>query len=250
VFRQRDNDFLDILNSIRENKLEYGVLEKLNKRHAEAGNESEDDGITLCTTNAIADSKNINMLKRINAFEFVYEAEVIKIKETDNKWDNEYPADKIITLKKGARVMMLVNDREGRWVNGTIGVISKLSNDGITVEINNVSYDINRHVWETIDYVYDREKDELKKETTETFSQYPVMLAWAITIHKSQGKTFDKVIINLGGRAFAHGQTYVALSRCKTLNGIKLVRDVEPKDIIVDDMIVRFTREVKENCNI
>jgi hypothetical protein len=238
---------LDILNSIRENNVDDGVLKTLNNQHAKETDDNADNGIVLCTRKAAAEYRNKTMLENITSKEIIYNAAISGVFEKE-EWKNAYPAAKTLALKKGARVMMLVNDKDGKWVNGTIGVIGKLSDDEIVVEINNIPYTINRHVWEAIDYIYDREQDELLKKVTGTFTQFLLMLAWAITIHKSQGKTFDKVMIDLGKRpAFAHGQTYVALSRCKTLSGIKLVREVERKDIIVDDEVVRFIKEIAGN---
>jgi len=247
VFRQKDNEFIDLLNSIRENKINEDTLDILNKQFNVSLDNFEDNRITLCTRKGTVQNKNKNMLAKLQTTQLKFDAEVagsfLKMKPED------YPAEKELTLKQGSQIMMLVNDKEGRWVNGSIGIITKLSKDNIVVNINNIKYTINKNIWETIDYEYDKEMDKLKTIKTGVFIQYPIMLAWAITIHKSQGKTFEKVNIDLDSGAFAHGQTYVALSRCKTLEGIMLKRPVIRKDIIVDDEVTKFINEMNKRLD-
>jgi len=244
VFRQKDNDFISLLNSIRENKVNENTLDTLNRQYGESADGNEGNKIMLCTRKGAAQDRNKFMLGKLKTPPAVFEADLSGSFLKMNP--NDYPAEKRLTLKEGAQVMMLVNDKEEKWVNGTIGKITGLSENKITVEINGIRYGVNKHAWETIDYVYDRDLDALMTNITGTFLQYPLMLAWAITVHKSQGKTFDSVEIDLGSGAFAHGQTYVALSRCKTLKGITLKRPVRRKDIIVDAEVTAFIKDMNK----
>ena len=250
VFRQNDNDFINLLNSIRENKIDENTLDTLNKQYNNSTENDEDNRIMLCTRKGTAQNRNKNMLAKLQTPSITFSAEVTG--SFTNVKSEDYPAEKELILKQGSQVMILVNDKEGRWVNGTIGIITDLSKDKIVIEINNIQYTINKNIWEAIDYEYDKELDILKTIKTGEFVQYPLILAWAITIHKSQGETFEKVTIDLDNGAFAHGQTYVALSRCKTLEGIILQRPVRRKDIIVDDEVTMFINKMNrilENKN-
>ena len=130
-----------------------------------------------------------------------------------------------------------------RWVNGTLGIIKSLADNSVEVSIDNVTYSVDRASWEVVDYQYNKKDNKIDVVVTGSFSQYPLKPAWAITIHKSQGQTFDRVNIHLGNGAFTHGQTYVALSRCTSLNGITLKTKIRPKDVIVDPKVSRFAFE-------
>jgi GTPase SAR1 family protein len=244
IFRQKDDDtFIDILNAIREKNITGDILDQLNSRYCEGLEDAGENEIMLCTTNRRVDEINRKKMDALHTKEFRYEAFVTGVFESEIR-GKDYPVEKSLKLKKGAQVMMIKNDKDGRWVNGSIGIIKKLSGDLIDVELHGTAFTINRELWEAVDYEYDEEKDTLNTNVTGTYSQYPLRPAWAITIHKSQGKTFEKVIIDLGGGAFAHGQTYVALSRCKTLNGIKLKKQINRKDIILDDKVIHFINEM------
>jgi hypothetical protein len=246
VFRQKDNDFINLLNLIRENRINGNTLDVLNRQYSTCI-DNDDNKIMLCSRKSTVQNRNKIKLNKLQTLSMVFNAEVtgtfLKIKPDD------YPAEKELTLKEGSQIMMLVNDKEGKWVNGSIGIIKSLLENKIIVEINNIHYTVNKNTWETIDYIYDKDLDVLTTKTTGTFTQYPLMLAWAITIHKSQGKTFDSVIIDLDSGAFAHGQTYVALSRCKTLEGITLKRLIREKDIIVDDEVTVFINEMNRRLS-
>jgi ATP-dependent exoDNAse (exonuclease V) alpha subunit len=250
IFRQKDDDtFIDILNAIRERSLTDDVLGQLNSRYYEGLEDTDDNEILLCATNRMVDEINKKKMDELPTKEFRYEASVTGVFESEIR-GKDYPVEKSLKLKEGAQVMMIKNDKDGRWVNGSIGIIKRLADDLIDVEIHGTTFTVNREIWEAVDYEYDEEKDILNTNVTGTYSQYPLRPAWAITIHKSQGKTFEKVIIDLGGGAFAHGQTYVALSRCKTLNGIKLKKRINRKDIILDDKVIHFINDMNHKIEL
>jgi hypothetical protein len=240
VFRQRsDFKFLEILNAIREGKITDELLSKLNERHFPIIEETVEREIVLGATNSIVEELNKRKMDELPTEEFVYCAELSGVFEFLVS-EKDYPVEKNLILKEGAQVMMVKNDKIGRWVNGTIGVVKSLADNSIVVDIDGTDFDVGKESWEAIDYEYDPVNDKLDTKPIGEYRQYPIKLAWAITIHKSQGKTFEKIIIDLGGGAFAHGQTYVALSRCKTLNGIRLKQPIKRKDLILDDRVVRF----------
>jgi ATP-dependent exoDNAse (exonuclease V) alpha subunit len=244
IFRQKDdNQFITILNAIREKNIPDELLNQLNERYFEKIEERNGNEIILCTTNAIVNNINNRKMNALTTKQFLYKATVSGIFESEIGEKN-YPAEKELVLKENAQVMMIKNDKDGRWVNGTIGIIKKLAHNKIDVKIHGTIFTINKETWEAVNYEYDEEEDELKTIIVGTYTQYPVKAAWAITVHKSQGKTFDHVIIDLGSGAFAHGQTYVALSRCKTLQGIRLKRPIQRRDIILDDKVIHFINEM------
>ena len=238
IFRQDDQGFINILNNIREKKHDQSNLNIINSKFEI--NDDKTDGITLCVYNGDANKKNLVNLNNLQTKSYRYDA-ILSGSYLDAKDEKQYPADRILELKVGAQIMMLENDLKGRWFNGTLGIINYLDNNVIKVTIKKESHTINRRKWEAFDYEYDQDTGKLKKIIIGIFDQFPVTLAWAITIHKSQGKTFDNIIVNLGTGAFVHGQVYVALSRCRTLNGITvIIKKIENKDIIVDNDVVNF----------
>jgi ATP-dependent exoDNAse (exonuclease V) alpha subunit len=155
-----------------------------------------------------------------------------------------YPTEAALKLKIGARVMLLKNDPARKYVNGTVGTVATIEEESITVRLNGSEkvevVEVSQHEWEVLKYTTDPKTKLIKTEVTGTFIQFPIRLAWAITIHKSQGKTFDKVMLDLQGGAFEHGQTYVALSRCRSLDGLVLKYPVKYRDILIDDRITDF----------
>jgi ATP-dependent DNA helicase PIF1 len=238
IYRQTDNKFINILNSIRENKIDNILLSSLNTMVAHSTEDNLfEEFITLTPTNNAASIINNNFLSKINEREFVIQAEIRgRFNESD------YPTDYELKLKKGARVMLLKNDPDKRWVNGTICKISSVGDDRVSIDIDNHSYELKREVWDKIEYYFDRKDNKIDERVIGSFIQFPLRLAWAITIHKSQGHTLSKVFIDLGEGAFAHGQTYVALSRCTSLDGIRLKRPVYKKDVIFDPKIFEYSK--------
>jgi len=246
VYRQSNQAFITILNEIRENRLSDASRQSLNKRYMPDQLPGEKDGyITLTTHNASADRINDQKLTAMKSTVFTFEAEV-----SGTFPEYAYPADELLTLKTGAQVMFVKNDSSSKkeFYNGKIGTITEMDDEVIEVQCEGESSPIvvNRERWENITYTLNEETKEIEEEVLGSFSQYPLRLAWAITIHKSQGLTFEKAVIDAGS-SFAHGQTYVALSRCKTLEGIVLSSKITPSGIICDQSVNHYTKEIEEN---
>ncbi|MCU0650798.1 MAG: DEAD/DEAH box helicase [Candidatus Omnitrophica bacterium] len=241
IFRQTDPRFIDLLNNIRDNRYCLHDFTLLNSRVSRRESKESAGHITLTTTNRDAGSINHRRLSELSTGLFEYEAEV------DGDFDSAfYPTDSILRLKVGSQVMMLKNDPEKRWVNGSIGTICALLSNSISVNIDGKAYPVEPAEWNKIVYEYNKQEDKIEESIVGAFRQYPVKLAWAVTIHKSQGQTFDNVVIDLGNGAFAHGQVYVALSRCTSLAGITLRRPVRQQDIVFDSRIHEFHNNLKE----
>ena len=259
IFRQKDEAFIRVLNNVRVNKTGFEEFVTLNSKYKDNVELPGKGQIFLTTTNKNADKINKQELEKLDGKTYVYKAMLegtlkSKFDQLEKKWRHKeinnvefltriekvFPTQVILKLKVGAQIMMLKNDSTNRWVNGSVGTIKKLERDKIIVEIDNRICRVEREEWEEIDYKYDSRKKELTHTTKGKFSQFPLKLAWAITIHKSQGKTFDNIILDLGSGAFVYGQTYVALSRCRTLEGIVLNRQIQPTDIFADPKIVSY----------
>jgi ATP-dependent DNA helicase PIF1 len=239
VYRQESRHFLRLLEAIRVEEIDEDDLEDLNERYDPGFSETE-GYITLCARNATADKINRSELERLSSLEYVFSAKV------EGMFDpNLFPTESVLKLRKGAQVMFVKNDiTEKKYVNGTIGTITYLDDDTIIVTTEEEQgkkrkIEVPLSDWEIIRYKAN-ERGEIETEVIGSFKQYPLKLAWAITIHKSQGKTFDKVLLDLGGGAFEHGQLYVALSRCRTLEGIVLRQRLRRQDAITDMRIVEF----------
>ena len=236
VHRQKDEEFLNILNSIRENKISNETLAALNSRVHAYPDTGREDVIRLTTHNAQADAVNSRKLEALEEEAVQFAAEI-----NGDFPENSYPADEILTLKKGAQVMFIRNDTEGEYYNGKIGVVEDIG-PGDIVTVKDTTGDLITVTpcdWENTQYVLDEESKEIKPDIIGTFRQIPLRIAWAITIHKSQGLTFDKVIIDAGA-AFAFGQVYVALSRCRTLEGISLDSPIRISTIYSDMHVADF----------
>ena len=239
VYRQNDPDFIDLLDSIRLNRAEEFELKKLNARVDRYFEPIRDDlYVTLCTRNNIASGINESELNKLQGNEIVFSGKV-----EDDFSDKNLPTDLHLVLKVGAQVIFIKNSASGKWVNGTIAKIHSVSDDKIEVQLQNGEIEeVKKEVWENKRYKWDGSTRKIKSEVIGRFTQFPMKLAWAITIHKSQGLTFDKMILELGGGTFAHGQLYVALSRCRSLEGMVLREPIKKRDIIIDDRVIDFAR--------
>ncbi len=243
VYRQTDAGFLSLLNSVREGHVTPDVLAKLNERYVPNYRPTPNDGaIQLVTHNWQAHQINQGELNTLPSQPFSYRAEVKgKFPELS------YPTEETLVLKQGAQVMFVKNDAEKRYFNGMIGHVTLISEKGFRVRPDQkgaAEIDVPIETWENTRYVLNNDTQEIEEVTEGTFQQYPVKLAWAITIHKSQGLTFDRVVINAAG-AFAHGQTYVALSRCRTLEGITLTSPIPASAVIADSHIDAFNADMR-----
>ncbi|MGO1735387.1 MAG: ATP-dependent DNA helicase [Leucobacter sp.] len=237
VHRQRDDRFKQILGAVRHGEVTVDMAEDLNSAGVRP---APDDVITLATTNAVVNRINQARLEGIGGRSLRAVADI-----NGEFRENMYPADEVLEIKPGAQVMFLRNDPDGRWVNGTIGVVSRVPGT-VWVEVGDEEFEVEPTTWERYRYRYDAESKKLEKEVVAEFEQFPLRLAWAVTIHKSQGHTYDSAIIDLGPRAFTAGQTYVALSRVRTLEGLFLRRPLQPRDVIVDPNVERFMRGREE----
>lgn len=239
VFRQQNEDFVRLLNEVRENRLTAEGREMLNSRYQPHFRNTEDNfHITLTTHNHTADALNEQQLAGLRGQTFTFKAQIIK-----EFPENNYPTDETLTLKEGARVMFIRNDDQTprRFYNGKIGLVQSIEDDGITVSCDDGDIKVGRMEWKNIRYREDEQTGKISEETLGVFVQYPLRLAWAVTIHKSQGLTFDRVIID-AARAFASGQVYVALSRCRTLEGIVLSTPLQNVALANDPQVIQYTR--------
>ncbi len=240
IYRQHDEEFIAILNAIRNNTVTEEQLELLNQRCVPDFEPPLDSFyVHLTTTNKLADEINYRQLAKLRSQPYLFSASI------KGEFREEYiPTAVELRVKIGAQIMMVNNDPDGRWVNGSIGKIIDVVEDEknghiIVVELSDGAIvEVTPYTWEIFRLFV--EDEQLKSEVIGRFTQYPLMLAWAVTIHKSQGKTFDMVIIDIGRGAFAHGQTYVALSRCTTLDGIVLKKPILKKHIWTDYKVVKF----------
>jgi hypothetical protein len=246
VFRQQDDHFISILNQVRENRLDKSSLDLLNQRYLPDFQPNENEGyITLCTHNAQAKRINDNKLQSLDGEEYCFEAQI-----EGSFQEYSYPTEFELIVKEGAQVMFVKNDtsQEKLFYNGKIGKITRIEKEMIFVLCPGDEKEIavSRLVWENIKYSLKEDSNEITEETEGTFTQYPLRLAWAITIHKSQGLTFERAIIDAQS-SFAHGQVYVALSRCKTFEGMVLSKPISHHSIINDHTIKGFTDRIQQN---
>jgi ATP-dependent DNA helicase PIF1 len=261
IFRQKDENFKHILNAIRVGQATQEMLDEINT----AGNRwpSHDDVIRLATINNQVNAVNQSRLARIDVQSKTFHA--IYGEGDQRAFGNALPAEAVIELKVGAQVMFIKNDdgnkraKDGtvlkRWVNGTIGRVVELpSSGGVVVEVEGERLEVGLSTWEKVRYEIEDEFDEATGKVKEVlvavpvaeFRQIPLRLAWAVTVHKSQGQTYDEVQIDMGSGAFSPGQTYVALSRVRSLEGLYLTRAIRMNDIMVDPNVLRFMSGVRE----
>ena len=241
IFRQSDNKFINLLNKIRLNKVQNSDLSILNDRLINS-EQIPKETIVLAPTNRKVDDINNTNLYRLSTPSFNYKA-IIK-----GSWkEKDHPVKKEIILKVGAQVMITKNDTDEpkRWVNGTLGEIVFLTKDKIKIKIKEKTFILGKTKWDKYKHVLNGEK--VSRIPDGSFIQFPLKLAWATTIHKAQGQTFDKVTIDLDTGNFAHGQTYVALSRAKSLEGISLLKKIQKKDIIFDARVLEFIGQKLES---
>lgn len=245
VYRQTDPAFIGVLDHIRNNTLEAADLQQLNTRYGVADNTDDKDlYITLATRRDNVDYINSHKLAELPGEPVTFHGKV-----TGEFPDSSLPTSLDLTLKPGAQIIFVKNDFEKRWVNGTIGVVAGFDLEEEILYIttdDGKECDVKPETWRNIRYTYNEQKKQIEEEELGTFSQFPVRLAWAITIHKSQGLTFARAVIDLSGGVFAGGQTYVALSRCTSLEGIRLKKPVSRADVFVRPEIVNFAKRF--NC--
>lgn len=244
VYRQKDEKFLDILNEIRDGEIGDIDFETLNERYIPDFEPTDEPYVYLTSHNRMADEINQKKLAELSGKTYSYKAEIV-----GNFNENQYPNDEVLDLKVGAQIMFIRNDASGerRYFNGKLAEVVDLDEKEITVIIDgdDENYVLKKEVWEQKKYSLDAEKN-ITEDVLGSFKQYPIRLAWAVTIHKSQGLTFDRLIID-AGKSFASGQVYVALSRCRTLEGIILKSKITPEVIFADRRVSKFQDETHAN---
>lgn len=242
IYRQSEQKFVGLLNRIRNKE---ATEEDINSLNMQVISESDclDNFIILTSINEQANRINQAKLDQIDGPTYTFRS------TRQGNFAPQYaPADDTIFLKTGARVMLLNNDTQDRWINGTIGTLYRVEGGVAYVKIDNGDVEkVEPFTWKSFKTVFNQDKKALETEEVGSFKQLPLKLAWAITIHKSQGKTFDKVAIDFGRGAFAHGQTYVALSRCTNFSGIKLLRPITGDSIIMDNRVVTFLENLRQS---
>ncbi len=238
IFRQRDPEFINFLNLVRTGNITSDDLRPLNKNVTDSLN---DKHVTLTTTNRVAQGINDQHLAEIDSKLFQFNAAVEGDFPTLGK---SLPIELELKLKSGARVMFVKNDKGKQWLNGTLGTVKEVDENMIKIKIDDAEggkvVEVGKEEWENIKYEYDAEKRQVEGKVLGKLIQYPVRLAWAITIHKSQGMTFNNINLDFSKSPFAHGQTYVALSRSRSMKGISLTQEIWPNDVIVDEDINNF----------
>jgi len=246
VHRQSDGKFIMHLNKFRNYEIRNEDIEYFNERFYPSFIPNMNDFVMMLTsTNYVANTEN---QRRIN--QLPYTSHWFKAKIDGDFSEDKYPTLEILELKRSAQVMFVKNDSNEngrRWVNGTIGKVNFIKNDFIEVELaNGETYEVYKELWENRKFQWDNNKKEITSKIIGTFEQFPLKLAWAITIHKSQGLSFDKVNIDLGRGAFVNGQLYTALSRCRTIEGLTLKKKINRNDIIADNRLIEFSKCVEK----
>lgn len=241
IFRQRDPEFTSMLNSIRVAENLHEVIPRINDSCASV--ESDNSIITLSCTNAVADQINIAEQLKLPGDPITYEGTIIGKFVVE---EERLPSPLNLELKLGAQVMFTKNDETRRWVNGSLGRVVELLEGTVKVELltdtQGIVYDVQPVAWDSYKYEYDKILDKIVPVISGRYVQFPLMLAWAVTIHKSQGKTLERVRVDLGKGAFASGQVYVALSRCRSLSDITLTRPIKVSEVKCDPLILRFNQ--------
>ena len=234
IYRQKDNTFIDILNAVRSGDLTQKIIDKLNE--LTNNKPAEDHSIKLVTTNDLARTVNNSEMRKLPGEPKKYTGQI-----TGDFKEKSTPTDIELLLKEGSRVMLLNNDKKGRWVNGDVGNIISLDENSVRVKFDDNTYDdVDLNEWDNIKFIYNEETRKIEPEITGKFIQLPIKLAWAVTIHKSQGKTYNYVHIDFGRGTFAPGQAYVALSRCTSIEGLTFEAPMMINDILTDDNVKQF----------
>ena len=247
IYRQTDTNFIELLDRVRLNKATRDDFDLLNSRVDRTAScfETEEEGsfgITLASRRDVVSAINKEKMESIDHEEVVYEGEI-----KDDFPEKILPTDLSLALKVDAQVMLIRNDKEKRWVNGTLAKIKELKPNEITIELEDGRIvAVEKETWENINYSYDEKARKVKEEVIGRFTQYPLKAAWALTIHNSQGLTFNKVNIDMEGGAFSAGQTYVALSRCRSIDGLSFVSPVRRCDVIVSKGASDFSQQFND----
>jgi len=241
IYRQSEEKFIKLLNNIRNNEMSAFDVELLQERFKADKRNVPKNSITLTTHNRIADRINFTELQKLTTQSHKFKGEI-----NGNFSENALPTEMELTLKEGAQVMFIKNDSDSskRYFNGKLATVKKITDEEIAVTLSGDGIDLilEKEKWENIRYKLNNETQKIEEEELGSFTQYPVRLAWAITIHKSQGLTFDHAVID-AGQSFTAGQVYVALSRCRTLNGIFLLSEIFPQSVKNDERIVEFSQQ-------
>lgn len=238
IYRQTDSAFVAMLDRVRVSHATPSDIYMLNSRvNPDYRTANDAFVITLATRRDTVDAINDRHMDALTTPEVTFVGEI-----TGTFPDADLPTNKELTLKQGAQVIFIRNDKENRWVNGTIGMIAEVSTDELRVALESgESFLLEKEIWENVQYSYDSRSKKVVEKQLGTFKQYPIKPAWALTIHKSQGLTFNNVVIDFAGGAFTSGQTYVALSRCTSLEGMTLLKPLSERDIIVNPAIINFS---------
>jgi hypothetical protein len=245
IYRQSDPAFIEILEHIRTGRATTRDLIRINSRVRLPGEGSTKIHIVLTSTRKEAQLLNADRLEALEGDPMVYEAEY------EGQMNRQSPGSDVaedrLVLKVGAQVMFTRNSSFGLWVNGTLGVVESLSDDGVCVRLEDGTvHDVQKAQWENIEYEFDKESKTCKKKVVGSVTQYPLRLAWAITIHKSQSLTFDRVAVDFGQSAFCNGQAYVALSRARSLEGLELLRPMGPSSVLVSRDVINFSSDIND----
>jgi len=238
IYRQSEQDFIDLLNGVRINNVTLEEIKKINSRYNPTFTpKANENYIVLATHNGIVDRTNSEKLEELKAELHNFEATVTGVFSEKNM-----PTDRVLSLKEGAQVMFIKNDKDRRYYNGKIAKVKSIQDNEIIVETSEGGcFMLDKEDWKNIKYTWNEKEKRIEEELIGLFIQYPIKLAWAITVHKSQGLTFEHVIADLGS-AFAPGQVYVALSRCKTFNGLQLKTKIDRSVIKTDKRVLEFAQ--------